>query len=87
MTQEALACGLPAYVTASAGIADRYPPDLADLLIPDPEDVPDLVARLRRWRAELGQPRPALETFAEQLRSHTWDHMAAEIVDRIERTS
>jgi glycosyltransferase involved in cell wall biosynthesis len=87
VTQEALACGIPAFVTAAAGIADRYPPELSDLLIPDPEDVSDLAARLRRWRSGLGRPRPELALFSERLRAYTWDHMAAEIADVIERTA
>ena len=87
VTQEALACGVPALVTASAGIADRFPPALADWLIPDPEDVADLKARLRRWREGVGRPRPELSAFSEALRSYPWDHMAAAIVEVIERTS
>ncbi len=39
ITHEALCSGLSAYVSASAGIAERYPPDLADLLIPDPDNI------------------------------------------------
>ncbi len=69
VTQEALCCGLPAFVTASAGIADRYPPALTPLLLPDPEDASDLAARLRRWRDRLHQPWPELEAFARQLRT------------------
>jgi len=41
VTQEALCCGLPAFVTRTAGIAERFEGDLADaLLIPDPDDAP-----------------------------------------------
>lgn len=86
VTQEALACGVPALVTASAGIADRYPPGLSDWLIPDPEDPSDLADRLRRWRGGVGRPDPELALFSERLRSYTWDHMAAAIVELIERT-
>ena len=39
---EALCCGLPALVSRSAGVAERYPAGLADLLIPDPDDPADL---------------------------------------------
>ncbi len=85
VTQEALACGVPALVTASAGIADRYPAALADWLIPDPDDVADLTSRLRRWREGVGRPRPELAAFSEALRSYTWDHMAAAIAGVIER--
>ena len=42
--QEALCSGLPALVSASAGVAERYPPALAELLLDDPDDVRGLVA-------------------------------------------
>jgi glycosyltransferase involved in cell wall biosynthesis len=70
---EALCCGLPAIVSATAGVAERYPPDLADLLLPDPDDAADLAARLRRWRSEM--PRDRVQPLSAQLRSHTWDDM------------
>ena len=49
--QEALCCGLPALVSASAGVAEQYPESLAGLLLPDPDDDDDLAGRLRAWRA------------------------------------
>lgn len=79
VTQEALACGLPALVTRASGIAERYPAELQDWLIPDPEDAADLAARLRRWREGLAEPRPGLRALSERLRSYTWDQMAADI--------
>ena len=39
---EALCCGLPTLVSASAGVAERYPPELADWLISDPQDFDEL---------------------------------------------
>jgi glycosyltransferase involved in cell wall biosynthesis len=87
VTQEALCCGVPAYITADAGIADRFPDALRDeLLIPDPEDAADLAARLRAWRGRLGHPWPELEAFGGQLRRHTWDAMAGRMVELIEET-
>jgi len=43
---EALCCGLPAFVTRSSGVAERYPAELTGLLIPDPDDAADLADRL-----------------------------------------
>jgi glycosyltransferase involved in cell wall biosynthesis len=83
--QEALCCGLPALVSASAGVAERYPEGLASMLIPDPDDVTDVVARLRHWRERIGRPWPELESFSKELRDYTWDDMSARIVERIER--
>ena len=48
---EAICCGLPALVSARAGVAERYPAELSDLLLPDAEDADDLAARLERWYA------------------------------------
>ncbi len=85
VTQEALACGVPAFVTATAGIAERYPSELAEaFLIPDPEDVPGLVERLRRWRQESDRYRMAVAPFGEQIRALSWDAMAAQVVAIIE---
>lgn len=84
VTQEALCCGIPALVTASAGIAERYPAGLRDLLIPDPEDAADLAARLRRWRSSPDAMRPAVAPLSAELRAQTWDRMAAEVAALIE---
>jgi len=82
--QEALACGLPTLVTATAGVAERYPPELSDLLLPDPDDAADIAARLRRWRDALGRPRPALAALSDRLRAYSWDRMAADLAALIE---
>ena len=76
---EALCCGLPAIVSAAAGVAERYPEGLRDLLLPDPEDAADLAGRIRRWREAWVQPRPELASFSAALRDYTWDGMAGRI--------
>lgn len=81
---EALCRGLPALVSASAGVAERFPDDLRPLLLPDPEDAGDLAARLRDWRDDIESIRARVASFADALRGRTWDDMAAEIVGRIE---
>ena len=75
--QEALCCGLPALVSRSAGVAERYPPELLDLLIPDPEDSADLADRLRRWRDGRDRYAASVATLSAQLRATTWDESAA----------
>jgi glycosyltransferase involved in cell wall biosynthesis len=81
---EALCCGLPALVTRDAGVAERYSAELQELLIPDPQNVDDLVARLQDWRRRATDYRNALLPLSEQLRAHTWNHMAAQIAQLIE---
>jgi glycosyltransferase involved in cell wall biosynthesis len=83
---EALCIGLPALVSRSAGVAERYPEALRErLLLPDPEDVEDLVARVVAWRAEEASLRAGVAGLSQTLRSQTWDAMAERIVELIER--
>ena len=65
---------------SGAGVAEKISGPLADLLVPDPEDVRGLADRLRAWRADLDHYRQATAPLAEALRQHTWDFMAQEFV-------
>lgn len=77
VTQEAICCGLPAFVTDTAGIAERYPRGLAEaLLIADPDDAEALADRLLGWQRVAEALRPDLDRLSERLRSQTWDQMA-----------
>ncbi len=78
---EALCCGLPAIVSARAGVAERYPKELADLLIPDPEDTQDVAARMSLWKANLEFFKGAADTLSASMRAYTWNDMAAKIVE------
>ena len=82
--QEALCCGLPALVSADAGVAERIPPSLHALLIPDPEDADDLAARLRVWRGSLEAHRADALALSGELRAWSWDDMARRIVELAE---
>jgi glycosyltransferase involved in cell wall biosynthesis len=81
---EALCCGLPALVSATAGVAERYPLHLRDLLLPDPEDVVALAAQLRHWRVASLQYSQLVSSLSEELRAYTWDDMARSILEKIE---
>jgi glycosyltransferase involved in cell wall biosynthesis len=85
VTQEALCSGIPAFVTRTAGIAERYPAELQDLLISDPEDAPDLARRLRRWREERDACASKVAAFSERLRLYTWADMAERFVGVVEQ--
>jgi glycosyltransferase involved in cell wall biosynthesis len=82
--QEALCCGLPALVSASAGVAERYPPELHGLLLPDPDDAPALAARMRSWRDARAAYRARVAPLGQALRARTWDRCAADIVDWVD---
>jgi len=81
---EALCCGLPALVSATAGVAERYRPEIRDLLLPDPEDAANLATRLRQWRGNSQQYSKLVNSLSQELRSYTWDDMAQSILKTIE---
>jgi glycosyltransferase involved in cell wall biosynthesis len=84
---EALCCGLPAFVTRSAGIAERYPADLSDLLLSDPPDATDLAARLQAWSQEPDAYRSRIRPFSEALRQRSWADMGRDMLELMERVA
>lgn len=77
--QEALCTGLPALVSARAGVAERYPSSLAELLLTDPEDARELETSLRNWRAHHERLRDLVRELSAALRTRTWQVMAEEV--------
>ena len=84
--QEAICRGVPAMVSASAGVAEQYEPVFAPLLLPDPEDARDLVERLLAWRRNQEQWRARCRPFGDRLRSRSWRDTAADFVSIVEKT-
>jgi glycosyltransferase involved in cell wall biosynthesis len=82
---EALCCGLPAIVSAHAGVAERCVPELAPLLLDDPSDDEALADRIVGWQRSADRWREAAAAIGERLRLWTWSRMAAEIADLVER--
>ena len=78
--QEAICRGVPAIVSSAAGVAERYGPDYSPLLLPDPEDVDDLVSRLRQWRSNMPEWQSRFARFGDSLRLYGWQEMARRIV-------
>jgi glycosyltransferase involved in cell wall biosynthesis len=83
--QEAICRGVPAMVSASAGVAEQYEAGFAPLLIPDPENGPDLVQRLLAWRLNRVEWRARFQPFGDRLRSRTWRDTAADLVSIVEK--
>jgi len=81
---EALARGLPAIVSASAGVAELFPRELADLLIDEPASATEVAARLRAWRSKSSDAKLRVESLARRIRGRSWDQMAAEIAAVLE---
>lgn len=77
--RESLCRGLPALVSASAGVAEHYPATLDCLLLPDADDAHDLAARLAHWRRNMESIRDGVSALSGELRAHTWQRMAEQI--------
>jgi glycosyltransferase involved in cell wall biosynthesis len=77
--QEALCTGIPALVSAAAGVAERYPSDLSELLLDRPESADAVEAGLMNWRRHQDRLSQATREFAVSLRRRTWQTMAQEI--------
>jgi glycosyltransferase involved in cell wall biosynthesis len=77
---EAICRGLPAIVSASAGVAERYPPELQALLLNDPESSDELRTRLLTWRGD-DTMSDRVARLAARLRLRSWDHMSKDIVE------
>ncbi|MCP3103082.1 glycosyltransferase [Myxococcus sp. K15C18031901] len=82
---EALCAGLPALVSRSAGVAERYPEALRALLLDDPDDVDALIRALESWKTNAPVWAPHVAALSESLRGQSWDAMSARIVETMER--
>jgi glycosyltransferase involved in cell wall biosynthesis len=77
---EAVCRGLPAIVSASAGVAERFPAGLGGLLLGNPDDAGELADRLRAWRRDFDAWPARIAPFSAALRARTWDDMSSEFV-------
>lgn len=77
---EALCTGVPAIVSAGAGVAERYPPGLSSLLLEDPDSSSELAEKLTRLRHGIDVVRQRVLEYSRVLRGRTWDHMADDIL-------
>lgn len=84
---EAISAGVPAMVSAGAGIAELYPSDLHDMLLEAPEDANALAARLLRWSVVRDETKRRFESFGRTLKERTVERMASELVDAVELTT
>jgi glycosyltransferase involved in cell wall biosynthesis len=80
---EAICCGVPAIVSARAGIAELYPSSLADLLIADVEDPRGIAGRLSDWRKDIEGVAARIRPLSDRLRARTWSDMGLEIEQAI----
>ena len=78
--QEAICCGVPAMVTRTAGVAERYPVEMHELLIDDPEDAQGLTGKICHWRSDIAGWKQRIAPLSKALRSYTLEDMAKEMV-------
>ncbi len=79
--QEAICRGVPAIVSASAGIAELYPEGMRPLLLPDCEDSDGLAGLIKSCLDDLEKWKECTRAFADQRRSYTWADMSKRIVE------
>jgi glycosyltransferase involved in cell wall biosynthesis len=77
---EAICRGVPAIVSANAGVAELYPRDLQSYLLEHPEDHHELARKLRQSIANRQSARNAFAPLSAQLRQRSWRHMADEFI-------
>lgn len=78
--QEAICRGVPSIVTASAGVAEKYPGWARSLLLPDADNPDALAAMIRALRRELPSWRAKFAALGAEFRLYTWDLMASQLV-------
>jgi glycosyltransferase involved in cell wall biosynthesis len=83
--QEAMCTGLPALVSRAAGVAERIPPPLAGLLPGDPDDADELARCLRAWRRGWTGTARTRWSSPPPCAHGRGNHMAARVVDIVER--
>ena len=88
--QEALCRHVPAITSSGSGVSERYPPSLARLVLPDPDDARALAERIA-WCArdrESAAPEIPREIarLGDEIRTHTWARMSEEIARCVEST-
>ncbi|MGO9449527.1 MAG: glycosyltransferase family 4 protein [Candidatus Binataceae bacterium] len=82
--QEAVCMGLPVIVSAIAPVTERFDGLLAELALPDPDNVGDLVDRFRLWRSQRTKFQAEAATLSCRLRQWSWEDMAARIAEIID---
>jgi len=77
---EAIQRGLPAIVSSTAGISERYPEYLNELILKDPENVEELCRKLGQWRSDVSGWKSKLKDFQNTICAYTWKNMSEDMV-------
>jgi len=82
--QEAICRGIPSIVSACAGVAEKYGPEVSALLLSNPDSVEELMERLLLWHSNRNHWQARFQKFGEDLRAYGWKDMARGIVTLVE---
>lgn len=77
---EALERGVPVLVSESAGVAERLPQCMNDMLLPDAISARELAERITELSNGIASATARARQWASAARSHSWADMATEIV-------
>jgi glycosyltransferase involved in cell wall biosynthesis len=77
---EAICRGVPAIVSANAGMAELYPPALRSWLLADATDHHELANKLKAWRRDIEGAQKAFAPFGSTLRQRSWQAMADDFI-------
>ncbi len=81
--QEALVAGVPALVSANAGITSILRPVLPQLVVPDEADAQAWAAVIERSARNIEALKTSVAALGASLSKRSWDEMAAEIVNEV----
>jgi glycosyltransferase involved in cell wall biosynthesis len=81
---EAICRGVPAIVSATAGVAERFPADVGPLLLPAGAGALDVAAALVTWQRDPALWRARAADLSVSFRARTWDDMAADVAAAVE---
>ncbi|HEY0257235.1 MAG TPA: glycosyltransferase family 4 protein, partial [Candidatus Methylacidiphilales bacterium] len=73
--QEALCAGLPAIVSRNAGVAEKYPASLEELLLANPEDPAELARKLEFVMQNLPSLTSQAKEAARHIAEYSWNDM------------
>jgi glycosyltransferase involved in cell wall biosynthesis len=82
--QEAICSGLAFLVSRSAGIAERIPGYLSEMLLEDPENAALLADRLLAWRRNVEGWKSRVELLRQEFCRYLWSDMAEKMVSLVE---
>ncbi|WP_442506636.1 glycosyltransferase family 4 protein [Novipirellula sp. SH528] len=77
---EAICCGLPAFVTSAAGVAERFPKEASELLLSTESKDKPLATALAEWGKSPSRFQSIAHPMSDAFRERGWDQTASNIL-------